>query len=97
MHIARKHLPSPLTAEGSGGGGTRASSPHPNLPPPGGKGCVPPPVSPLTGEGLGGGEGSVFSPILTFPRRGGKGYLPLSVSHLGGECVKSKMERVTRR
>jgi hypothetical protein len=52
MPIARKQLSSPLTGEGSGGGRSRATSPHPNLPPPGGKGCVPPPVSPRRGKGL---------------------------------------------
>jgi hypothetical protein len=31
MHIALKHLPS-LMGEGSGGGATRTSSPHPHLP-----------------------------------------------------------------
>jgi hypothetical protein len=50
MHIAHKHLPSPSMGEGSGGGGSRASSPHPHLPPPGGKGCLSPPVS-LSGGG----------------------------------------------
>ena len=39
MRIALKHLPSPLMGEGVGGGGSRASPPHPHLPPPGGKGC----------------------------------------------------------
>jgi hypothetical protein len=38
MPIAHKYLPSPLMGEGAGGGGTRASSPHPSLPPPGGEG-----------------------------------------------------------
>jgi hypothetical protein len=39
MHIALKQLPSPLMGEGSGGGGTRASSP-------------PSPPSPARGEGV---------------------------------------------
>jgi hypothetical protein len=30
-------LPSPLMGEGSGGGEDRTSSPHPDLPPPGGE------------------------------------------------------------
>jgi hypothetical protein len=41
MPIARKHLPCPLMEDGSGGGGTRASSPPSHLPRRGGKGYVP--------------------------------------------------------
>jgi hypothetical protein len=52
MHIVLKHLPSPSTGEGSGGGETHASSPHPHLPPLGGKGRLPPPVSPTRGRGI---------------------------------------------
>jgi hypothetical protein len=50
MPIALKHLPSPSIGEGSGGGEDSTSSPHPNLPPPGGKGCFPPLVSPPRGK-----------------------------------------------
>jgi hypothetical protein len=38
MHIARKHLPSPLTAEGSGGGGPVLLPPIPTFPRQGGRG-----------------------------------------------------------
>jgi hypothetical protein len=50
MHIARKHLPSPLMGEGSGGGGSRAASPHPNLPRSRGEGLVTYSGQPTKGE-----------------------------------------------
>jgi hypothetical protein len=60
MHLARKHLPSPLMGQGSSGGGTRASSPTSPPSPARGEGVFPFPCQ--EGEGNGHrGRGAVLS------------------------------------
>jgi hypothetical protein len=57
--------------EGAGGGEDwRGFPPYPNLPPPGGKGCVPLPCQPSAGE-RGGGEAAraCFTPAVAPPAR----------------------------
>jgi hypothetical protein len=68
MPIARKHLPSPLMGEGSGGGGTRAFSPPSRPSPARGEG-----VFTSTCQALGadsGGGMALSSRSQTFPRQG---------------------------
>jgi hypothetical protein len=60
MHVTFAPLPSPLIGKGAGGGEDATSSPHPNLPPPGGEGVLTYPC-----QHLGGAEKRVRSWGLT--------------------------------